>query len=180
MKIEAIWSEYRSSLKAFLHSKISNLSDVDDLLQEILLKTHNSLDTLKEQSSIKSWVFQIANRAVIDFYRKNGRAKDLSAEDLWYGDQEHDVKTELSNCVAPFIKVLPEDLAALMRVIEIEGKSQKAYAEELGISYSTLKSRVQKGRKELRKLFEECCHYRLDKFGNLIDFERKSADCKNC
>ncbi len=180
MEIEEIWSKYRNSLKAFLHSKISNPSDVDDLLQEILLKTYASLNTLKEKDSIKSWLFQIANRTVIDFYRKNGRPNDLNTEDLWYGDNEHDVKIELSNCVTPFINALPEDMAALISAIEIEGKPQKVYADELGISYSTLKSRVQKARKELRLLFDKCCHYQLDKFGNLIDFEQKSGGCKNC
>ncbi len=180
MEIEEIWSEFRNSLKAFLHSKISNQSDVDDLFQEVLLKTYSRLYTLKEKDSIKSWLFQIANRTVIDFYRKNGRPNDLSTEDLWYGDNEHDVKIELSNCIAPFIKALPEDMAELISTIEIEEKSQKAYAEELGISYSTLKSRVQKARKELRLLFDECCHYNLDKFGNLIDCEQKSGSCKNC
>jgi RNA polymerase sigma-70 factor, ECF subfamily len=181
MKIETIWSEYQSSLKAFLHSKISNPSDVDDLLQEIILKTYSSLDTLKEEDSIKPWLFQIANRTIIDFYRKSSRHNnDLNTEDLWYGDNEHDVKTELSNCITPFIKALPADMAELINAIEIEGKSQKAYAEELGVSYSTLKSRVQKGRKELRTLFDECCHYSLDKFGNLIDFDKKSDNCRNC
>ena len=181
MEIEGIWSEYRNSLKAFLHSKISNPSDVEDLLQDILIKTHSNINSLKEKDSIKPWLFQIANRTVIDFYRKNSRLNnDLNTEDLWYGDNEHDVKTELSHCITPFIKALPDNMAELMSAIEIEGKSQKIYAEELGVSYSTLKSRVQKARKELRLLFDECCHYRLDQFGNLIDFEQKSDNCKNC
>ncbi len=180
MKIEQIWSEYRGRLRAFLNSKISNPADVDDLLQEILIKTHNNLHTVKDESSVKAWLFQIANRTVIDFYRSTGRYAELSREELWYEDSELDVKGELSQCIEPFIRALPKDVAELLVSVDLQGKSQKAYAEELGISYTTLKSRIQKGRKDLRILFDGCCHFDLDKSGNLINFEPKSRRCKNC
>jgi RNA polymerase sigma-70 factor (ECF subfamily) len=53
MTIEKIWSEYRLSLKAFLHSKVSNDSDVDDLLQDILIKSYENLGKLKSGDKIK-------------------------------------------------------------------------------------------------------------------------------
>ncbi len=179
MKFEELWSKYKSSLKSFLHSKISNPADVDDLLQEILIKTHNSLDGLNNDASIKSWLFQIANRSMIDFYRKNSR-DEINKDFLWYDESEYDVKTELSYCIEPFLKTLSEDSAKLLRIIDLEGQSQKDTAVNLGISYSTLKSRVQKARMELKALFEECCFYHTDKQGNLIDFEQKTERCKNC
>ena len=43
MKIEEIWLAYRAALKRFIHAKVSNEADVDDLLQEILIKTHNNI-----------------------------------------------------------------------------------------------------------------------------------------
>lgn len=180
MELEEIWSLYQRSLKAFLHSKVSNPSDVEDLLQEILLKTHSHIGGLREEDSVKSWLFQIASRTVIDFYRSKGRADELDVEDLWYGENEKSVKKELSACIEPFLKGLPEDAANLLRLVDLDGKSQKIYAQELGISYSTLKSRVQKARLALRDLFETCCHYSLDKHGNIIDFEQKPGSCKHC
>ena len=38
-KLESIWSKYEHAIHAFLRSKVSNEDDVDDLKQEILLKT---------------------------------------------------------------------------------------------------------------------------------------------
>ena len=35
MKVEEVWSGYSASLKAFLHSRVSDPDEVDDLLQEI-------------------------------------------------------------------------------------------------------------------------------------------------
>ena len=42
---------------------------------------------------------------------------------------------------------LPEESVRLLKAIDIEGESQKEYAERVGIKYSTLKSQVKiKGR----------------------------------
>jgi RNA polymerase sigma-70 factor (ECF subfamily) len=131
-------------------------------------------------SSIKSWLFQVANHTIIDFYRKNGRQKDLTEEDLWFSEPESDVKQELSQCVDPFVKALSHDSADLLMAIDLNGESQKVYAETLGISYSTLKSRVQKARGELKEVFEDCCHMSLDSQGNLMDYDRKPDSCRKC
>ena len=180
MLLEEIWSEYRNALKAFLHSKISNPADVEDLLQEILIKTHNNINTLEDESSIKSWLFQIANRTAIDFYRKKDRTIESNSEKLWYEQNEQEVMQELLKCIAPFIQALPEDSARLLNAVYIQDKSQKDYAEESDITYSTLKSQIQNSRKELKALFDQCCEYEIDKSGNLIDFNPKSDSCKNC
>ncbi|MEZ8801215.1 RNA polymerase sigma factor SigZ [Vibrio splendidus] len=171
MTIENIWQEYRLSLKAFLHSKVSNASDVDDLLQDILIKSYENLGKLRSGDKIKPWIFQIANHTIIDFYRRNGKNKALTEDDLWYEDDSPGIKAELSHCIEPFVNSLPEASSQLLMATDINGESQKDLAQSMGISYSTLKSRVQKARVELRGVFEECCHMKLDAQGNLMDYE---------
>ncbi len=185
MEIEAVWSEYRSSLKAFLHSKVSDSDEVDDLLQEVLIKTYRNLHTVKSQKSVKSWLFQIANHAIIDFYRQRHKTADLAVNDfdesdLWYRANEPDLQQSLANCITPFIHALSDDSAALLMEVDLKGKSQKAYAQQLGINYSTLKSRVHKSRRELRSLFEDCCHLTLDKYGGVVTCDPKQDICTKC
>ena len=183
--LETVWQEYRTALKAFLLSKVAGSDDVDDLLQEILIRTHNNIHTLKTASSIKTWLFSIANNVIIDFYRararKEGREQQLVAEDLWFGEQnESEFRLELEGCVVPFIQALPAQSSELLIAIDLQGRSQKQLAEELDISYSTLKSRVQKGRQELRSLFEQCCSFELDTQGNLMGCDTKPEGCSRC
>ncbi len=177
---EDIWQSYRSSLKWFLQSKVANQADVDDLLQDILIKTYNNLHTLKEAKSAKAWLFQIANHTIIDFYRKSSAPKPLSADDLWYNQSDDSIRTALEHCIEPFIKALPEESANLLIAIDLKGKAQKELAEEMNISYSTLKSRVQKSRMQLLKLFEDCCHFVIDSLGNITDYTPKNDKYKNC
>ena len=78
MRIEDTWLEYRSSLRSFLSSRIQDPEEVDDLLQEILIKTHKKLHTIRSEHSIKAWLFQVANNAIMDFYRKHSRKPHFS------------------------------------------------------------------------------------------------------
>ena len=163
-----------------MHSRVSNDADVEDLLQEVLIKTHQNLDTVVSSEKIKPWLFQLTNNTIIDFYRKKGRAENISAADLWYAEDSVVVEQELTQCVEPFIRALPKKAADLLLAIDIEGQSQKDYAEEAGISYSTLKSQVQRARAKLRTLFDDCCSLTLDKHGNVVEFTAKSGGCGSC
>jgi len=180
MNVEIIWKEYSSSLKAFLHANVSNPDDVDDLLQDILLKTYQKLHHVKDTHKIKPWLFQVANRAIIDFYRKQAKDHKIVADELWYHENDISVHTQLSRCILPFIQALPADDAEMLTSIEIEGVSQKAFAEKAGMKYSTLKSRVQKSREKLNTLFQECCELSLDRKGSIIDFQSKKGECHKC
>ncbi len=183
LSLEQVWAEYQQALKSFLHSKVSNPDDVEDLQQEILLKTYQNLSTIADVSSVKAWLFQLANRTIIDFYRKRARQQrdgELQADDLWFEEQEASLEQEMAECIKPFVNALPAEQSQLLEAVELNGESQKLLAEKVGVSYSTLKSRVQKGRVELKKLFEACCTFQLDKHGNLVDCEAKSKQCGSC
>lgn len=186
MDIQSVWQEYKVSLERFLRSKVSQEADVEDLLQEVLLKTHQNITRLKAKEKFKPWLFQIAHHAIIDFYRRQGREKGLAEnkdkEMLWY---QEDLKISVGlagfeACISPFVNALPVQSAELLQRVDILGQPQKACAEALGISYSTLKSRVQKARMELRDLFDACCDLQLDAQGNVMDLVPKSKDCKRC
>jgi len=180
MNIERVWEEYRVDIKVFLHSRVANSDDVDDLLQDIVIKAHNKIHTVKSERSIKSWLFQIANRTIIDFYRKKNKSWTLEIEDLWLSEDSFDTMQELSHCVNPLMNCLPKKTAELLVAIDIQGQSQKEYASNLDLNYSTVKSQVQKGRRQLRQLFEDCCDLSFDQYGSVIDFEPKSKDCPKC
>ncbi|SFK85532.1 sigma-70 family RNA polymerase sigma factor [Shimia haliotis] len=177
--LTAVWSAYRDRLKAFLHARVSNHADVDDLLQDISIKVFTGLPDLADHTKLQPWLFQTANRAIIDHYRRQGRAAP-NPDDLWYADDDPILRHQLEACVAPFIKALPQDTAALLTEIDLNGTPQRAYAEAHDIPYSTLKSRVTKARSDLRDLFDSCCKFTIDARGGLSEIERKSNGCGPC
>ena len=60
---------------------------------------------------------------------------------------------------------------------EFEGLTQVEMAEELGLSVSGAKSRVQRARAMLRDDLLECCHFEFDRLGHVIDYEPRPRCC---
>lgn len=178
--IEKIISDYQVTLRAFLMSRMRNPSDVDDVLQDALTKTFRNLHTLKSDEKLRPWLFQIASNALMDHYRRRRRDDSVTAEDLWYGDMDASDGHAFEGCVDIFLEGLDDDSADLMRAIELQGMSQKDYAEKHGISYSTIKSRVQASRKKLRQMFEQCCDIAFAADGSVMEYTRKSTGCDDC
>ena len=184
MNIEEIWDKYGKMIKAILSSKVSSF-DNDDLLQEIFIKIINNIHTVRSDESIKSWVYQLTKNTVIDYYRKNGLCKKIVefSENLFTNEVEDpliSLEDDLSACIQPFINELPEKPRELLTAIELKGLSQKEYATKHNINYSTVKSRLQKARNQLRKLYEDCCYLSFDKNGNIIDYEPRIKNCTKC
>lgn len=86
-------------------------------------------------------------------------------------DDEHEAEQALARSVGPFIAMLPSPYREALTLTELQGLTQKEAAERVGISLSGMKSRVQRGRQQLRKALEDCCHIALDARGRVIACE---------
>ena len=183
MELKQLWQEYEDRLRQFLLSRVKNPADVDDLLQEILLKTYQHLNTVQKPEKLLSWLFQIARNTLIDYYRKS--RVETSRQDIVKGtmltdeepEQYEQIRQELTNCIRPFLNQLPEKYREAIEIVDLQGSSQKELAKKLGLSHSAVKSRVQRGRSMLKAKFEECCRCELDVRGNVVDYEVKLNGC---
>lgn len=87
----------------------------------------------------------------------------------------------LASYVAPFVAMLASPYREALTLTELEGLTQKQAAEMLGISVSGMKTRVQRGRRELRRVLEDCCSIALDARGRVISCEpRADGKIPNC
>lgn len=183
MDIEQLWQDYQPQLRHFLQTRVHNPADVDDLLQDIWIKSYQRLGTVQQPSKIQVWLFQIARNSLIDYYRRPhpDRAEvditHLPQLDNKVEDYEQ-IRQELARCIRPFIAQLPDKYREAVDWVDLQGKSQKVLAEELRLSHSAVKSRVQRGRCLLGSLFQACCQYQWDARGNPIEFDSES--CQNC
>jgi RNA polymerase sigma-70 factor (ECF subfamily) len=66
-----------------------------------------------------------------------------------------------------------------VELAELHGLSSSQIADRLGLSISGAKSRVQRGRAQLRAILENCCHLDFDRQGNVVDYHRR-GDCDRC
>src|SRR5574341_1607213 len=178
---EKVWQEYHSKLRAFIKRRISDDTATDDTLQDIFLKIHTGLTSLKDETKLQSWLYQIARNAIIDYFRSQRPFVDIPE---WLPQPETDpsdkVTHELSECLLPMIQLLPENYREAVILSELRGLTQKEVAKVQGFSLSGAKSRVQRGRALLKNMLAECCRLEFDHNGRLCDYERKGGACNAC
>lgn len=181
------WKELEQRLRPYLASRVASAADVDDLLQDIFVRMHQGLASLRDDERFGPWVYRIANSAVVDRARQRARSPvsalvdaDVSVEVA----SDEQLQSDLSACVALFVSLLPPPYQQAITLTELQGRSQQEAAEMLDVSLSGMKSRVQRGREKLRHMFEECCQLSVDARGRVMECEPRgidevSADCRD-
>ncbi len=193
--VTEVWQQVYGGLRAFIAKRVANEAEVDDILQEVFLRMHRRINSLKDPRRVVSWVYQITRHAVIDHYRTRGHRQEIQAglgidmETTGMGSDAPavgrfadsvELRSELSGCLRPMIERLAKDYGEAVTLVELEGLTQQAAAKRLGLSLSGMKSRVQRGRKQLKRMLDECCLIQLDRRRGVIDYEVRDSGCDPC
>jgi RNA polymerase sigma-70 factor, ECF subfamily len=186
--VTVVWQQVHDALRAFIAKRVEDPGEVEDILQEVFLRIHQRIDGLKDPRRVLSWIYQITRHAVIDRYRKRGRRREVpagltadmemsglatTATSLDGGNEPGQVRRELAGCLRPMLNRLSPDYRDAILLVELEGLTQQAGADRLGLSLSGMKSRVQRGRKQLRQMLDACCLIQLDRRGGVAEYEMR-------
>lgn len=171
-KVETIWKEFSPQLKSFIRKRIREESISDDILQDVFKKIHLHINTLKDDSKIESWIYQIARNTITDHFRKKKETDELSPNlSVSENTEQHiDCKSGIISIKA-IIETLPQPYAEALMLTEFEGLTQKELALKLGISIPGAKSRVQRGRRMLKAELDKCCRIKFNQHGKIIDYQ---------
>jgi len=165
-------------IRPFVERRVA-AADVDDVMQEILQRVHTSVDTLDDDTRFAAWLHRVARNAITDHHRRAGRrdAKHEAFATEWRdeADEQDDAAASLAVFVRAFVEMLPTPYREALQLTEIEGLTMREAAEREGVSVSGMKSRVQRGRRLLRELFEACCEIALDARGRVVEYTPRSA-----
>lgn len=176
----ALWEAFAPPLRRFLARRVPPGVDADDVLQDVFLRVVRHLGTLRTTDRPEAWLFQIARNAVMDTLRarrrRDGRTETLMF-DLPADSDAEEVRTseaELAPCLTPMILRLPEPYRSAIELTSCRGLTQTEAARQLGISVSGMKSRVQRGREQLRQMLARCCKIAVDARGGVSDFHPRA------
>ncbi len=179
----ALWSQFRSRLHGFIARRVRDPGHAEDILQEVMLRIHRNAGDLEHTPALTGWIFTIARNAIIDHSRRASRrefpaglvpADVAGAQSPGDGDE---MRGELEHCVVPLLRSLPEPYAEALMLTEVQELTQADAARSVGISISGMKSRVQRGRNELRRLLLECCDVERDRRGGIIGATPRGHGC---
>jgi RNA polymerase sigma-70 factor (ECF subfamily) len=176
-----IWVECKANLHRFISRRVNNEADADDILQEVFVKVHSSIDRLRDSTKLHSWLYQITRNAIIDYYRsrkpelsidESPDTFELAKEETPEADTERE---EIMACLAPMIERLPDEYRQALQMSDVEDIKQTKIANELGISVSGAKSRVQRARGKVKDMLLDCCHFEFDRLGRPVAMEGRNC-----
>jgi RNA polymerase sigma-70 factor (ECF subfamily) len=170
------WDALRAELHRFVARRLAG-PDAEDVVQEALVRIHRGLPAVREQGAIVGWLYQVTRNTLADHLRAARPSDELTDDD----DVGAPIDTDdaafqvLAACVAPFVAMLPDHYREAIELVELRGLSQVDAATTLGIPLSTMKSRVQRGRGQLRELLERCCSIDVDARGHVVGVRSRGA-----
>ncbi len=181
--------EMRAQLLAFIVRRVSDRNVAEDILQDVILRIDRHADELAHVSTVSGWVHEIVRNAIIDHYRRAvvrrerpvGTGTELDRPTPASPETgPAELRAELAMCLEPLLAQLPAIYRDAIRLTDRDGLTQADAAARIGLSTSGMKSRVQRGRAQLRSLFAGCCEIEFDRRGGVIDYQphHDSCDCE--
>ncbi|MEW6212044.1 MAG: sigma-70 family RNA polymerase sigma factor [Acidobacteriota bacterium] len=166
---EELVAHFERPIYSLCYRLLGDAEDARDAAQETFLKVYRGIAGFRAESGLKTWIYRIAvNQAMNQqrWWRRRHRDETISL-DLSRGDADTTLGNDLpSRTASPEqtaisseregrIMMALGEIKAEYRVAlilrEIEELSYEEIAETLGISIGTVKSRIARGREELRR-----------------------------
>lgn len=147
-----------SLLRPFLAKRLSFTSEVDDLMQEILISIHKARHTFDGNRPYKPWAYAIAKFRLQDYLRTHYSDQLRQALDL--DDLEESLHEPVTESVISYesirgeVQKLPEKQATILRLMHQDGYTAKEVAEKLGMNESAVKVAAHRAYKLLREKLE--------------------------
>lgn len=179
--LETIWHEFAVKLGQFIRARVADPATAEDILQDVFVKIQGRLGSLEDPAKLQGWLYLITRNAIIDHYRTRKDTTEVPESlpaELPQGDPE---MGELKAAFRRMIYSLPEPYRDAVVLTEFEGLTQQELATRLGLSLSGAKSRVQRGREQLKEMLFDCCRFEFDRRGKVIDCQpRREGSCEEC
>jgi len=178
--VEDAWLAYQKQLSLFIRSRVGSHEDTEDILNDVFSKLARQTEEKKVSGSIAAWLYRVTRNSIVDYYRSKKEFEELP-EELTEEAKDKSAISQLSKCMLPMIRTLPETYRQPLLLSEIEGLSNREVSAALGISLAALKSRILRGRQKLHGKLVNCCTLYHNDAGKMVDFEQNSAEgCGGC
>ena len=167
---EYLVRQYQNKIYTLCYRYTGNHEDAGDLAQEVFIKLYRNISKFEGRSSFSTWIYQIAGNTCKDFLRKAKNKTEFSLEEEIFNEGESFNPQILKDETTPErqyeekekIKILKDAIAKLnpeYRMVlimrEFQDMSYEEIAKQTDTSVGTVKSRINRGRNVLKKLFSD-------------------------
>lgn len=148
------WTKTAGKVRAYMFCACENWTDADDMTQDVYLRALRGWSQFNGKASRQAWLFGIAKRTRSDWFRQKRR------ESITCGSDSHDTSdnvvsgsTDVNNIemIWDAVTKLDDEQSQVVHLRFAAGLSYAQIAQALGIPIGTVRSRLHRGLKVIRK-----------------------------
>jgi len=164
-------THYSGPVYGLVAGMVSDSCDAADITQDVFLKAFRGIHGFRRGSSLKTWLYRIAIREALNHRRwlwrhhreqdsidaepGNGHAS-IEIEDESGTPFDQAASHEVQQTVQQALLKVPEVFRSAVILRDLEGLSYEEVAEVLSVTVGTVKTRILRGRRMLRKFWIRC------------------------
>lgn len=156
---------YRDKLHRLAYRMLNNQHDSEDIVQETFMRVYLNLNQYDDTQKFSTWIYRIGKNLCIDLLRKK---KDVRSLDSGLGDEKertfYDKLTsdeigpenrvllnEFQDQLRKVIDKLSDKYKTIVTLYYLNELTLEEISETLGLPVTTVKTRLYRGREQLRK-----------------------------
>lgn len=166
LNFNEIYKKNKSFVYSWINYKLNGKKEIaEELTNDVFMRIHNHLNEYDEnQSTLKTWIMNITNRIIIDYWRKkelysinledkvneNGHVIDIVKSDIDIEKQM--INTEMFDMVTKTINSLPKTYKKIAQMFFLDECSHDEISEQLSIPIGTVKGKIYRAKRILKAI----------------------------
>jgi RNA polymerase sigma-70 factor (ECF subfamily) len=146
---------FERRIQAVCYRLLDDTRDVDEAVQDTFVQAWRNLQRFRGDAAPYTWLYRIAvNEALMRRRRKTLPVSELQETVVSVGDDAY-AAADARAFLIERLRALPDEYQAAVVLRDVEGLSNDEVAEALEISLAAAKSRIHRGRMQLRAELEQ-------------------------
>ena len=145
--VQSAIDNYSDMIIRIAYQILQNAEDSEDVAQEVFIKLISHPD-FNEPEHMKAWLIRVTVNLCKDYRRKFLRRRSQPAAEEWapFSDEQQRVFDTLRS--------LPPRYREVIHLYYYEGYSSEEIARMVGVNASTVRTRLERARKQLKTILE--------------------------
>ena len=164
---EILVQRYKNPLMNYIYRFLGDYEACADIVQETMIKVYRNKDSYKSIAKFSTWIYTIAGNLARTEYQRRKRRNIFSINSYGDNDETFEIPDESARPDVIVDSGIKDEIIqkALLKVSDayremvilrdIQEMSYEEIAEVTGITVGTVKSRINRGRKQLQKLLKD-------------------------
>jgi RNA polymerase sigma-70 factor (ECF subfamily) len=152
LDVAALVAEYHAELYRYAYRLTGSQADAEDLTQHVFLMAHSRGQQLRDEGSIRNWLFAILRNTYLKTARRRlplpAGSLEFDLDSLPAAEARPQVDRERLQSA---LDDLPDEFKMVVLMFYFEGWSYREIAARLGVPDGTVMSRLSRAKSHLRK-----------------------------